>query len=357
MPDLLPNLGLPLLVPSQAQKHVSHNEALRILDTLVQLVVQERTRTTPPPDPVPGARYLVAPGAEGAWAGQDQMIALFEAGAWLFFPPQPGWIGYDASTAETLQFDGSHWGPLPLPAEINTLAGLGVNTTADPLNRLSVRAPATLFSHEGAGHQLKINKASAADTASLLFQSNWGGRAEMGLAGSDNWSVKVSPDGASWQVALALEAATGLASGTAVQSSPEDTTPGRLMRADYGYGPGNVVGPVTQSGGVPTGALVDQGETPEGRYTRWADGTQICWAVQEGLEVTTADGALYRSAELSHTFPLPFVAPPVTSGSCQTGGGWGNIRALSATAWGATLWAPTQVSAAEVTVLAVGRWY
>ena len=39
MPDTSHALSLPLIQPSQAQKHVTHNEALRILDAVVQLVV------------------------------------------------------------------------------------------------------------------------------------------------------------------------------------------------------------------------------------------------------------------------------------------------------------------------------
>lgn len=35
MSDLSARLDLPLIKPSQAQKHVTHNEALQILDGLV----------------------------------------------------------------------------------------------------------------------------------------------------------------------------------------------------------------------------------------------------------------------------------------------------------------------------------
>ena len=49
MSDLSPILSLPLLQASQAQKHVTHNEALMQLDLLVQLTVADRTRTAPPP--------------------------------------------------------------------------------------------------------------------------------------------------------------------------------------------------------------------------------------------------------------------------------------------------------------------
>ena len=44
-------LQLPLLQPAQAQKHVTHNDALRLLDGLVQLSVLDRTRTAPPGSP------------------------------------------------------------------------------------------------------------------------------------------------------------------------------------------------------------------------------------------------------------------------------------------------------------------
>lgn len=70
-------------------------------------------------------------------------------------------------------------------------------------------SPATLLNHAGSGHQLKLNKAVASDTASLLFQTGFGGRAEMGTSGSDDFAVKVSADGATWSVALEADAATG----------------------------------------------------------------------------------------------------------------------------------------------------
>lgn len=40
---------------------------------------------------------------------------------------------------------------------------------------------------------------------------------------------------------------------------------------------GEMVGTVSQSGGVPTGAIVERGSNANGEYVRFADGTQICW--------------------------------------------------------------------------------
>ena len=46
--DQTPNLELPFIMAAQAQKHITHNEALRILDALVQLSVVARDLATPP---------------------------------------------------------------------------------------------------------------------------------------------------------------------------------------------------------------------------------------------------------------------------------------------------------------------
>lgn len=86
--------------------------------------------------------------------------------------------------------------------------GLG-GAASDATNRLSINAPASLFNHAGAGHQVKVNKSSATDTGSFLFQTGFSGRAEFGLTGSDDFQIKVSPDGSVWNNALAIEAATG----------------------------------------------------------------------------------------------------------------------------------------------------
>jgi hypothetical protein len=105
------------------------------------------------------------------------------------------------------------------------LAGVGVNATADATNKLSVASEAVLFNHAGASHQLKLNKASSTDTASLLFQSNWSGRAEMGLAGNDDFALKVS-DGTTWVTGLTILGTTG-----AVQINEVLTLPGRAQPA------------------------------------------------------------------------------------------------------------------------------
>ena len=300
-----PVLSLPYIQPSQAQKHVTHNTALARLDLLVQAVAADRDRVEPPETVAAGAVHLVAAGGQGDWAGQDLAIAAHDGTGWVFVAPKPGWRVHVLAEAADVIFDGSAWALAQ--AGLDGLDELGIGTAADAANPLAVAGPGTLLTHGGAGHQLRINKAGPADTASLLFQTGWSGRAEMGTTGSDAFALKVSADGVTWRTALEADPATGLVSGEAVQQSATDTTAGRLMRADYGYGPGNVTGPVSQSGGVPTGAVIESGSTADGSYVRFADGTQLC---RFELPASYLDGARIGA---TWTFPAAFADSPIVS--------------------------------------------
>ena len=220
--DQSPNLALPYILPAQAQKHVTHNEAIRALDVLTQIAVASRTVAAPPATPAEGICYLVPTGATGVWATNTGRLAAFQDGAWAYFVPRTGWIAHVIDETATLAYTATGWSSLTGATPI-----LGVNATADTTNRLTVSAPATLLNHAGSGHQLKLNKANAAATASLLYQDNFSGRAEMGLTGDDDFHVKVSADGATWRDAVVIAAATGKAAfpaGGVVTSTSSDVT-------------------------------------------------------------------------------------------------------------------------------------
>lgn len=352
MSDVSAVLSLPYLLPSQAQKHVTHNEALARLDVAVQLAVLDRDLTTPPVSPVAGDRYLVAAGATADWAGHDGEIALYDQGAWVFHAPVAGWRALVLDEGIELRFDGSLWAAAPLSGET-----LGLNATADATNRLTVAAEATLLTHAGAGHQIKVNKSTATDTASLMFQTGWSGRAEMGTTGGDDFAIKVSADGSSWTTALQLDS-SGVMSGAAVQASATDTTAGRLARADYAYGPGNLLGPVSQSGGTPTGAVIESGSDANGTWLRLADGTQICTSPAFYVDVTLVAGALYRSSPLSWSFPRSFVeAPALMQGRQNHSTAYWTVPGVATTTTGeVSAMSYQSVSTRLVSLVAVGRW-
>lgn len=155
--DETPNLKLPYILAAQAQKHVTHNEAIRALDAIVQTAVLDSDLTVPPASPTDGDRYIVAPGATAAWLGKDGQIAAFQDGAWSFYAPREGWIAWVADEDRLYAWDGAAW-IVAGGGGVNPTPLVGVNATADTTNRLAVSSPASLFNHEGAGHQLKVNR-------------------------------------------------------------------------------------------------------------------------------------------------------------------------------------------------------
>ena len=229
MSDSSPILGLPFLQPSQAQKDVTVNDSLTKLDVIVQLSLEAADAVTPPVTPQEGQVFGVGAAPTGEWAAAPRSLATWFNGAWLFVAPQIGWRAWDKIESNLKIWDGNRWSAEAANGAEQSVTRLGVSTTADGTNRLAVESPATLLTHAGSDHQLKINKATDSDTASLLFQSGFTGHAEMGLAGSTDFAIKVSSDGANWTDAITFEAATGRAGGAAVQMGPLDSGAGKLL--------------------------------------------------------------------------------------------------------------------------------
>ncbi|WP_391480872.1 DUF2793 domain-containing protein [Nereida sp. NH-UV-3] len=200
-----PLLDLPYIQSSQAQKHLTHNDSIRTLDTLVQLSVSDASLAQPPQDASADARFIVAEPALADWAGHGGSIAQLDGEGWVFFTPQIGWRVWAAAQNTLLVWDGAAWHDVVT----RNHATLGVNAMADEVNRLALSSKAALFNHDGNGHQLKINKASEQDTASVLFQTNWGGRAELGTVANDDFTIKVSNDGGNFRSAITASNASG----------------------------------------------------------------------------------------------------------------------------------------------------
>ena len=134
MADITTNLLLPYILAAQAQKHVTHNDALRLLDGLVQLSVLDRDLTAPPASPAEGARYIVAAGATGAWSGWSGDVALWSDGAWLRLPARTGWLAWVADEATLFVWGGSTWNTVGVPQDVSDAIFSLVNS-ADPTKR------------------------------------------------------------------------------------------------------------------------------------------------------------------------------------------------------------------------------
>lgn len=76
---------LPLLAVSQAQKEITHNEALVRIDALLHAVAQDE-RADPPllSDEDIGKCWLISNTAVGEWATKSGQLAIWIGGGWRF---------------------------------------------------------------------------------------------------------------------------------------------------------------------------------------------------------------------------------------------------------------------------------
>lgn len=204
-----PRHALPYIQSAQAQKHITHNEALQSLDAAINCAVLGRHFNTPPTSPSLGDCCIVGETPGDAFAGRAGQLAAFNNGAWTFHPVFAGYIIFDLSESAPFVFDGTQWTAFAQAGQSDTL---GVNTAADSVNRLAVKSSAILMSadeHVSGDVRLNINRAGPNDTASIIFQTEYTGLVETGLMGDGHYRIKVSPDGAAFRSAFEINPATG----------------------------------------------------------------------------------------------------------------------------------------------------
>lgn len=290
-------LSLPYIAPQQAQKQVTYNAAMARLDQLVQPAVKSRSIAAPPAGPAEGDAYIVAPAASGTWAGKDGCLALWRDGGWSFVVPADGWLAYVLDAGEIAICAAGAWSALAFTGGAG-LGKFGVNTDADLTTRLAVAATGSLFTHDGAGHRLTLDKASAADTASIVFADNASGRGEIGLAGDDALHLKVSPDGSAWTEALTVAPGTGVVSlpvGQLAFPATHNPSAGANTLDDYEEG---VWTPAITFGGGATGVVY--GSPCLGRYTKVGN-------------LVTVTGLLTLSSKGSSSGPAQITGLPFAS--------------------------------------------
>lgn len=318
-----PHLGLPLLAAAQAQKHVTHNEALAGLDALVHLAVKERDRQAAPGMPTEGDRYLLGADPSGAFAGHSGEIALYDQGVWRFFKPRRGWRVFVEAEDSILVFDGAQWRDLGRYSRIlDRIDRLGLGTAPDNINRLSAKLNAALFSalaaEEGGSGDLRflLNKSWTNNVLSQLYQRGFSGRAETGLIGNDDFSIRVSPDGNQWRDALIIDRNTGVATfpaglsnvsgsnlliNSAFRVNARGFAGGALAAGTYGY---------DRWRGGPSGCTITA--APDGIVTLTGAVEQVVEAGQVAPQVGFAN---FAGATLTLSVQDPSASLSVTIGS------------------------------------------
>jgi hypothetical protein len=274
----------------------------------------------------------------------------------------------------------------------NAAAMSEINTAISEGNALTSKAAAAALAESASA---KASEAAAsAVSAAASAESIAGGpvasvngktgvvaiaKADVGLGNVDNTSDANKPISTAQQNELNLKANLASPALTGTPTAPtatEGTSTTQLATTAFAkaeaalrYGKDNVIGTVSQSAGVPTGALIEYGSNANGEYCRYADGTQICWSskIVSGLSFTAGTGVRYASIP-NLTFPSTFSINPTVHYTASNS----DVATLSAYVAGYSvsttgiasglLAAPggttgTGAAATIIKMVALGRWY
>ena len=108
---------LPYILANQAQKHITHNEAIRLLDALIGCSVISRSVSSPPGSPSDADLYIVGSGADGAWTDWDLNIAYYIDGAWMKIVPLEGMRAWVEDEGALAVYEDGDWTAYALGTE------------------------------------------------------------------------------------------------------------------------------------------------------------------------------------------------------------------------------------------------
>lgn len=167
-----------------------------------------------------------------------------------------------------------------------------------------------------------------------------------------------------------LDAKKNISDNTTIAQGGTGATTAAGARTNLGLGSAAVaaiVGTVSQSGGVPTGAILQRGLNASGEFIRFADGTQICWRSTDTATVASPAGSIFvnGSALGPYTWPTAFIAPPIELLTSR------KVDEAAAHSWAASVSPPTTTQSGRmqifratsdtgnfyVQIFAIGRWF
>lgn len=234
------------------------------------------------------------------WAGATQSGAAYE------IQLTPRTVGVQEAVLDLLErlSNGNLATIAELSSAANTFPYFTGAGTADLANLTALGR--ALIAMNGAANKLPyFTGAGTADQTDLTAL----GRALIAMTGAANKLPYFTGAGTAAQTDLTAFARTFLddANGAAVYTTLGQVPVAQIrndITPDKAFRQGNILGTVSQSGGAPTGAIVERGSNANGEYVRFADGTQIC---------TKRDITLTQAAWFAITAPWTFPAAMVFS--------------------------------------------
>lgn len=152
-------------ISQAATAYLTHNKALRTLDTRGSTVT-DNTLTAPPVSPGATDVYIPAATATGDWAGQENNLARFEDGFWVFYAPYDGQFIYSTQDVSFIEYNGTSWNTVSLGSDTYQVQISSNDTT-----------PAFLDTKLVAGTNITLTENNDGGNETLTIDATGGGSA------------------------------------------------------------------------------------------------------------------------------------------------------------------------------------
>ncbi len=135
--SITPIFALPLLFAAQAQKEITHNEALVLVDALLAGCVEAVASDPASLEAAEGHVWIVGSSPVGAWEGHAAQLAIYTAGGWRFAPAVTGMRVHDRADGVVRIYNGSAWPAPPAIADATGGATIDIEARATLVTLLS----------------------------------------------------------------------------------------------------------------------------------------------------------------------------------------------------------------------------
>jgi hypothetical protein len=130
-----PRFALPYIQAAQAQKEVTHNEALLMVDALVSLSLEDRHLSAPPISPQNGQVWFINGAGSGAWSGQSNKLAHYDSGQWYFYVIPDGLRAWIKDEAGYFVYSGGSWSAFVGSGQFVTVASVSASYAVQASDR------------------------------------------------------------------------------------------------------------------------------------------------------------------------------------------------------------------------------
>ncbi len=305
------DLGIPYIETAQAQPDVTHNDALNLLQAVINGVISQGD-TTPPGSPTEGDAYIVGSSATGAWAGRDDCIAAYFGTSWVFLPNEdnngtpitPGarqeglrvWVRDEAQyyvyVGDGASPETFSWTPLMSSSVLPELTVDNLHFDGNAISSLDTDGDIDL-SPNGAG-RVHLYRDSALTSSQLLLEEDGTGDAVMGFTLTGGQSFMLGIDNSASD-RFKISASTALGTTDVLTLYDANIILGRTSSAFAIFRPG-ATSSLTMSGGAAssTGAnhvMYGASHATFPSEHQWRQGSIIRHAILTGGNLNWRDSA------------------------------------------------------------------